>query len=89
MDPDILKAATTGFRILPSLIVSVETLFGKKTGATKKDAATNLFNAILWGTATGLSTAGSAGAAQAITALQPTVSATIDQLAGLLFPEHA
>lgn len=84
----IITSVTLGFKLLPFFIQGIETLFGKKTGVTKKAAVNELFNAAVIGTAAGYGLAGDTQVSNAITTLQPTVSAAIDALAGQFFPSN-
>jgi hypothetical protein len=79
MNPLLFTSIQAGFQLLPTFVLAIETLFGKKTGASKKQAVTALVNASIAGTAIGLNASGNTETANAIAALQPAISATVDQ----------
>jgi hypothetical protein len=81
-----VTAVGFGLNLLPFFVQGVETLFGKKTGQTKKTAVSNLVNASIVGIAGGFGLAGSPELAQTINTFRPLISQTIDQVATQLFP---
>ncbi|HEV7674397.1 MAG TPA: hypothetical protein VGQ12_07695 [Candidatus Angelobacter sp.] len=82
----IVTSVGVGLKLLPFFMRSLETLFGKKTGQTKKAAAQELFNAAALGTAAGFGVVGDQRTSDMINLFRPVVSATIDEVAGQLFP---
>lgn len=82
----IITSILFGIKLLPFFVQGVETLYGKKTGQTKKQAVSELFNASVTGVAGGFGLAGDPAISQAISALQPAVSNAIDNLAATYFP---
>jgi len=85
----IVEATEIGLKLLPGIVQGVETLFGKKTGQTKKQAAVQLFNTAVTGAAAGLGMAGDDDSAQLVGAFGPLASAAIDEIVAKMFPEHA
>lgn len=85
----IIASVGAGLKLLPFLVRSIEALFGKKTGETKKAAAQELFNAAALGTAVGFGLAGDQKTSDMVNLFRPVVSATIDELAAQLFPTHS
>jgi len=69
-------------QLLPALIQGVETIFGKGTGAIKKQAVTDMATVALTA-ATALSTGGQKNT---LTQIGPAIGPVIDALAGLMFP---
>jgi hypothetical protein len=85
----IVTSVGVGLKLLPFFIQSLEGLFGKKTGQSKKAAAQELFNAAALGTAAGFGIAGDQQTSDMINLFRPVVSATIDEVAGQLFPQKS
>lgn len=84
----VVTSIGVGLRLLPFFMRSIETLFGKQTGQTKKQAVHDLFNAAAVGAATGFGLAGGPATADLINGFRPIISATIDELAAQMFPTH-
>lgn len=84
----IIASIGAGLQLLPFFMQSVETLFGKQTGQTKKQAVHDLFNASAVGAAVGFGLDGSPSTANMIDGFRPVVSAQIDLLAEQMFPTH-
>jgi hypothetical protein len=80
MNPKILFTFAQTIRLLPSFILGIETLFGKATGETKKQAVVQLAQASLAGAAVGYEVTGNDGTAQAIAGFVPVVSQTVDSI---------
>lgn len=79
-DKDVAKSIGFGFRMLPAIIRGIETLFGKKTGQTKKQAVHDIANAAMVGVAMGYSATGDTQIANAVQTFQPVVSESIDAI---------
>jgi hypothetical protein len=84
----VVTSVGVGLKLLPFFICSLETLFGKKTGQTKKAAAQELFNAAALGTAAGFGLAGDQNVSDMVNLFRPVVSAQIDEVAAQLFPSQ-
>jgi hypothetical protein len=84
----VVTSVGVGLKLLPFFICSLETLFGKKTGQTKKAAAQELFNAAALGTAAGFGLAGDQKVSDMVNLFRPVVSAQIDEVAAQLFPSQ-
>lgn len=84
----IVTSVGVGLRLLPFFMQSIETLFGKQTGQSKKQAVHDLFNAAAIGAATGFGLAGGPSTADLINGFRPIVSQQIDLLAEQMFPTH-
>lgn len=82
----IIGSVGVGLRLLPTFVLGIETLFGKKTGVAKKDAVTALVNASIFGSAFGLNLAGSPEYGQVLAALTPAIDQNIDEVASQFFP---
>lgn len=82
----IVQSVALGLQLLPFFVQSIETLFGRKTGQTKKAAVTQLFNASVLGAAAGFGLAGDPSNQLLLQTLQPLGSAAIDTIAGTLYP---
>lgn len=80
IDPDIIKAAGFGFRLLPGLVQSIEALFGKGNGASKKQAVQTLAQDAMIGAALGFGVSGDENTANVISSFAPVVSDSIDQI---------
>lgn len=85
----IVASVGLGLRLLGPIVQGIETLFGKKTGQTKKQAAMLLFNAAAFGAAAGFGLSGDTEVSSAIETFAPAASATIDSLAAEFFPDHS
>jgi hypothetical protein len=79
LNQKLFSAISGGFQLVPLFVSGIQTLFGKGNGASKKDAVINLVNASIVGSAIGFSAAGDDTIAQALSAMQPAISAAIDQ----------
>lgn len=76
----LFAALVQGIQLLPTFIISIETLFGQQTGATKKQAVQALAQASIAGAAYGLGVVGDDSAAQILAGFAPVVSSTIDNI---------
>jgi len=85
----VVQSVSVGLQLLPFFVQGIETLFGKKTGETKKQAVTQLYQAAITGTLAGLGLAGNTEAAEYVSQLAPIGSAAIDAVAGQLTPSSS
>lgn len=81
-----VQATAIGLNLLPFFVQGIETLFGRKTGQTKKAAVTQLYQAAITGTIAGLGLAGDTEVSGYIKQLAPLGSAAIDTVAAALTP---
>lgn len=82
----IVKGVGLGLQLLPYFVSSIEALFGKGNGQTKKQAVTNLFNASIFGVASGFGLANDSSTASLVASFQPLGNAAIDSVAAALYP---
>ena len=82
----VVKSVGLGLQLLPFFVTSIETLFGRKTGQTKKKAVSDLLNASIVGIAAGYGLAGSPDTGQMIASFQPLLNQSIDTIAATLYP---
>lgn len=82
----IVKGVGLGLQLLPYFVSSIETLFGKGNGQTKKQAVANLFNASIFGVASGFGLANDSSTASLVASFQPLGNAAIDSVAAALYP---
>lgn len=84
-----LQGVGVGLKLLPFFVQSIETLFGKKTGQSKKDAVSQLYQAAIAGTIAGLGLAGDTEVSGYVQQLAPVGNAAIDAVANQFFPTHS
>lgn len=80
MDKDITRAVGHGLKLLPFIVKSVEALFGKKNGKSKKQAVHDLTNAAIAGAALGFGVTGDTEIQNTLTQLRPVISTSIDAI---------
>lgn len=76
----LMLALSQALRLLPTFIIGIETLSGKNTGVSKKDAVKALAQGAIQGAAVGYAVADNPATAQAIAGFAPVVDTAIDSI---------
>lgn len=80
MNTKLIFALAQAVQLLPTFVLSIQTMFGKETGESKKDAVKQLVSASIAGASFGFGVAGDEATSQAIAGFAPVSDQLIDSV---------